>query len=453
MIRSMFAVRYNHKVDLRATPDAVPGTTGLWLDLRTKNRLPSRFVGVSRGCQPGVKDENTMPTFHPRRFSSPESLKTISPANLMALLLPFQDYLANRGLQNPATNGRKIDYETLVEILMNPNAAMPTELMDCLYYVHEISTPAVMIELLDETPPGLLTFPLGGDPTPADVAAQLWLKDRTLLERKHSEQYLVRPKSFTSYRGAKGSIDAPPPIPSETIACIQEEIDDWNEGHKRGRGSRVFVHWRDSEIWCLVRRPDPLRREGALEGGVSSGVYYHPEKFDSMIYSPALDTLQVSSGPKGQQQLYRDVFGKHLFGDATYFGIGGCYRLDPLRERGEDALDCSTIPGIQWIRLTQVEIFQGNGLTIRYSHTDLFALLGDQMAAILAGGRIAKASFGVKFVDSKTPRSVSVWLSSRASYMRDEDRLLVEAWMRVQGFLAKPAEAVDEEAEAALAGV
>lgn len=392
-----------------------------------------------------------MPIFHPRRFSNPESLKRISPANLVALLLPFKDYLVSRGLQIPPAT--EIDYETLVEILMNPDAAMPRELMDCLYYVHEISTPGIMIELLDEMPAGLLTFPPGGDPAPADVAAQVWLKDRTLLERKHSEQYLVRPKSFTSYRGAKGSVDAPPLITSAAISCIQEEIDEWNEGHKRGRGSRVFIHSRDSEIWCLVRRPDPLRREGALEDGKSSGVYYHPEKFDSVIYSPALDTLQVSSGPKGQQQLYREVFGKHLFGDANYFGIGGCYTLDPLRERGEDALDCSTIPGIQWIRLTQVEIFQGNGLTIRYGHTDLFALLGDQMTAILASGFITKAGFAVKFVDSKTPRAVSVWQPSRASYMRDEDRLLVEAWMQEQGFLARPVEAVNEEAEAALAGV
>lgn len=394
-----------------------------------------------------------MPRFLPRRFSNPESLKTIHSATLVALLQPHQDYLAGRGLQIPPTEGSDIDYDALVEILMNPDAAMPRELMDCLYYVHEMSTPEIMIELLDETPPGLLTFPAGVSPTPADVAAQVWLKDRALLERKHSEQYLVRPKSFTSYQGSEGSTDTPPLITPRTIECMQGEIDDWNDRHKRGRGCRIFVHSRDSEVWVLIRRGDPFCRVGTLENGKSSGVYYHPEKFDIVIYSPGLDTLAVSSGPKGQQQLYREVFGKHVFGDLNYFGVAGRYSLDPLRERGEEALNCTAIAGIQWIRLTQVEMFHANRLTIRYSHEDLFATLGERMAAILADGFIAKASFSVKFVDCKTPRSVSVWQPSRASYTRDEDRLLVEAWMQEEGFLARPAEATNAKAEAVLAGV
>lgn len=391
-----------------------------------------------------------MPRFFPRRFSHPESLKTISSANLIALLLPYRDYLAGRGLQILPPEGSEIDYEVLVEILMNPDAAMPRELMECLYYVHEMSTPEIMIQLLDEMPEGLLAQ--GVEVSPADVAVQVWLKDRDLLERKHSEQYLVRPKSFTSYQGAKGAVEAPPLVTPETIHCMEGEVDDWNQAHKRDRGSRMFVHVRDSEIWCLIRRSDPFRREGALENGKSSGVYYYPEKFDIVIYSPASDTLQLSAGPKGQQQHYREVLGKHLFGDANHFGIAGRYSLDPLRERGADVLNCSAIPGIQGIRLTQVDIVEGNGMVHRYSHADLVAALGGRLVAVLASGFLSKASFAVKFLDSKTPRSVSIWQSGRASYTRDEDRLLVEAWMREQGFLVKAAEETDEKAEAVLAG-
>lgn len=406
------------------------------------------------GWQSGVKDDTTnMPQCHLRRFSNAEFLKSISSANLIALLQPHRECLAARGFQIQHESGHELDYDALVEILVSPDAAVPRELMDCLYYVHEMSSPETMIALLDEMPPGLVSFPPGADPTPADVAAQLWIKDRALLECKHSEQFLVRPKSFISYRGARGSVETSPFITPQAISRIERRIDDWNEAHKRGRGCRVFVHRRDSEVWCLVRRPDPLRREGALENGRSSGVYYHPEKFDSVIYNPAIDGLQVSSGPKGQHQLYREVFGEHLFGDTDYFAVGGCYTLDPIRERGEALLDCSAVPGIQWIRLTQAEVFQGNGLTTRYSHTDLFGALGDQMATILASGFFTKATFAVKFVDCKTPRSISVWQSSRASYTRDDDRLLVESWMQVQGILMKPAEVGDEESEAALAGI
>ena len=51
------------------------------------------------------------------------------------MLLPFQDYLATRGLQLPPADGAEIDYEALIEIVTNPDGAMPRELMDCLYFV------------------------------------------------------------------------------------------------------------------------------------------------------------------------------------------------------------------------------------------------------------------------------------------------------------------------------
>ena len=292
----------------------------------------------------------------------------------------------------------------------------------------------------------------GTEMSPADVAAQVWLKDRELLEKKLSEQYLVRPKSFVSYQGAKGAVEAAPPVSAEAIHSMEEEIDDWNVAHKRSRGCRVFVHLRNSEIWCLIRRSDPFRREGTLENGKSSGVYYYPERFDLVIYSLDMDTLQVSSGPQGQKQLYREVLGKHLFGAADYFGIAGRYSLDPLRERGAEVLNCS-VPGIQWIRLTQVEIFKGNAVTVRHSHHDLVSAYGDELTAVLSNRFIVKAAFAVKFVDAKTARSVSVWQSGRASYRRDEDRLLVEAWMKEQGILATASGVGDEEAEAALADI
>lgn len=395
-----------------------------------------------------------MPAFYPRRFLNLESLKRINPANLIALLLPHQEYLAGRGVQIPPADGSDIDYEALVEILVNTDGAMPRELMDSLYFVHEMATQEAMLDLMEAAPAALFAFPAGVEPTPADVAVQVWLKDRDLLERKHSEQFLIRPKSFASYQGAKGSVETLPPITDEIRIRLQEALDDWFDEHKRGRGCRVFAHVRGNEIWFLVRHGEPFRREGAIEDGKSSSVYYRPEKFDVVIYGAELDGLSVNALTKAEKQLYREAFGEHVFGDANYFGFGGRYSLDPLRERGEDVLDCSSVPGIQWIRLKEVEIFQKNRVTVSYSAPDLFSALRHQLAEILSSGFITKASFAVKFVDSKVPRSVSIWQPSRASYMRDEDRLLVEAWMQEQGFLATVAGAeLNEEAEAFLAGV
>lgn len=393
-----------------------------------------------------------MPAFNPRRFLNPESLKRISAANLTALLLPHQEYLAGRGVQIPATDGAEVDYEALVEVLVQPDGAMPRELMDSLYYIHEMTKPEAMLELLEAAPDGLFDFPEGVEPTPADVAVQAWLKNRDLLERKHSEQFLVRPKSFAFYQGKLGTAEATPQITDEMRLQLQDALDNWFDAHKRGRGCRVFVHVRGDEIWFLVRHGEPFRREGAIEDGKSSSVYYRPEKFDVIIYGAEFDGLSVNASTKAEKQLYREAFGEHVFGNGNYFGFGGRYALAPLRERGEDALDCSSISGIQWIRLKEVEISHGNGVTVNYSAPDLFAALKEQIVEILDSGNITKAGFAVKFADSKVPRSVSIWQPSRASYMRDEDRLLVEAWMRNQQFLTGAVQAEgNEEAETALA--
>jgi len=396
-----------------------------------------------------------MPTFSPHRFTNPAFLKKIAPANLLGLLTSTESiktYLADRGFALSTDSAGGIDYDVLVGILADPDTAMPKQLVDGLYFVHEMSTPEIMEELLEEAGVLVKCEP-GVDPTPADVAIQIWLKDRELLERKHSEQFLVRPKSFVYYQGAKGEAREAPVLNDSARADMEGKLDAWFERKKRGKGSRVFVHRRDGEVWFLVRHGEPIRREGALEDGESSSVYYRPEKFDVVIYNCELDGLAVNAGTKGQKNLYKETFGKCLFGDERYFGDGGRYSLEPLRVRGEDALDCSAVPGIEWIRLKEVEIFHGSGLTVVYKATDVFQKLDVRAIEVLSSGFLTKASFTIRFTDAATPRSVNIWQPSRASYMRDVDRLLVEAWMRQQGFLTIAPEIIDEEVAAALVGI
>ena len=111
-----------------------------------------------------------MSAFFPRRFSSPESVKRISPKNLLALLAPSREYLAGRGLVLPQEANDPVDYETLVAILVDPSPDMPKSLIDGLYFVHEMSTPECMADLLEAAAPGVLDFEEGEEPTPADVA-------------------------------------------------------------------------------------------------------------------------------------------------------------------------------------------------------------------------------------------------------------------------------------------
>ena len=62
-------------------------------------------------------------------------------------------------------------------------------------------------------------------PTPGDVAVQVWLKDRELLERKHAEQFLRNPRTFESF----GTAVSPVPKyrdPMKLTDAMKKDLDD-----------------------------------------------------------------------------------------------------------------------------------------------------------------------------------------------------------------------------------
>jgi hypothetical protein len=289
--------------------------------------------------------------------------------------------------------------------------------------------------------------------TPADVVVQVWIENPGLLERKHAEQFLRRPRSYESFQSHE-SPGLKPQLTREALAALESDLDVWFESKKRGRGSRVFVYPREQETWFLVRHGQPFKREGSLKGGESTSVYYRPEKHDVLIYNQALSELRVNAESKGEKELYREKFGLHLFGYANYFPGTAKYTLSPLGEDGEASLVCSDVEGMEWVKLTEIRYYWGG--TYREIEIcradDLFAALRQRGREITHGQRIVKAGFLVKFTDSKTPRSVSIRPSNIAEYTRDDDGALVEQWLAKRGFIRSEQAEEYEELETALAG-
>src|SRR3972149_3680842 len=142
-----------------------------------------------------------MATFRLRRFSCPETLKAIAHDRLLACLKPYRGFLTARGLVLPRSGSKaSLDYAKLVELLLTPDGKTPKELIDALYFVDEMATPEGMDALLAEAEQQKLRLAPGADHSPADIAAQIWLLNRDILERKHAEHYLAKVRSFESYQ-------------------------------------------------------------------------------------------------------------------------------------------------------------------------------------------------------------------------------------------------------------
>jgi len=369
-------------------------------------------------------------TYNLRRFSQPDGLKAIKADHLLALLTPHRNFFANREI-TLSTNGADLDYGALVKVFMSPDTDTPKALVDALYHIHEMATPEGMDELLHEAENNNIHLDDDPDHSPADVAVQVWLQNKDLLERKHAEQYLTRPRSFEYFQTEASPVPDFNHPSTETLTALQNDMDDWFEKKKRGRGSKVFLYPKNNEVWFLVRHGEPFKREGSLEEGQSSSVFYRPEKHDVLVYEKSTGELRINAKSKGEKDLYRKKFGLHLFGNEDFFPGTGKYTLEPLKTDGADSLVCTDIEGMGKVILKEIHFYWGgaeNEREIRKAD-NIFAAYQARGRSIPANARITKASFQVEFTDSKTPRTVTIRPSNIAQYARDDDSTILEKWL------------------------
>jgi hypothetical protein len=379
-------------------------------------------------------------TYNLRRFSQPDALKAIGHEHLIAFLNPHAKFLTKRGFMLPPSgHDDGLDYEGLANILMTPDSDIPNDLVDALYFVHEMATAEGMDELLKEVEHNGNSIQLADnpDPTPADVAIQVWLQDKDLLQRKHSEQYLTRRRSFTYFQTDKSPLPPFKEPTREILDALQSDLDDWFEKKKRGRTSRVFVYPKGKEIWFLVRHGDPYKRDGSIDAGQSSSVFYRPEKYDVLVYDSSLGELRINAKPESKKELYRGKFGLHLFGDEDFFPGENKYTLKPLQIAGAASIVCTDIKGMDWVKLKEVHFSWGgeeHEFEIRKAD-DVFTALQNRNDSMPNKARITRASFLVKFSDYKTPRTVIIRPSNVAEYQHDDDSTVVEDWLMKRGFI------------------
>jgi len=227
------------------------------------------------------------------------------------------------------------------------------------------------------------------------------------------------------------------------LSALENELNLWFEFRKKGRGARVFAFPREDGFWFLVRHGECLKREGTVEAdGVSGSVFYRPEKFDVLIYYPQSGELAIHADTKAEREIYCQLFGKHLFGDADFFAFNDPvekYTLRPLIEDGEASLVCADVIGIDRIVLHELHIQHNShqrDLEIRRAD-DVFRALADEQRDLgeeRTSTRLVKAKFRMTFFDGRE-RSVTIAPPNAASFDRESDNVVVHDWLTRRGFV------------------
>jgi len=373
-------------------------------------------------------------------------LRSVHPERLVRYLQRFEPFFSNRGINLPTiVEGgseqalrERIDYDGLTRVFASPDAplpAAPKELIDSACLIDELATPEGMDSILAGAEKAKLKLDKHEDQAPIDVVIQAWLLNPEFTATKHAEQYLDRPRSFEYFprlANAPGKIQEWTETRRE---AVEKDLDDWFDKRRRGRGSHVFVFPREGSTWYLIRHGMPLCREGSMDNGNPSSVTYRPMRFDVVVHDHELDELRMNAQSKGEKTLYREVLGKHLYGNSAYFGMAAKYTLDPVRVAKRECLVCEDISGIEWIKLQEVQFFWGgveNEIETRKA-SDLYAAYEAKKIDMPSRPKIIKAKFEVKFEDSRTTRKVTV-RANTTQCVRDADTVLIEAWLEARGF-------------------
>jgi len=380
-----------------------------------------------------------MSTLNLSRFSQPDCLKAVDPRRLLRFLHPHRAFLASRGCPLPKKVAQPADlnYQEIATTLMAPGNDTPRLLIDDLYFLHEMATDEGMDALLSRTTEAGLALDLGEHPSPMDVALQVCLLDRELLVRTHAEQLIYRPRSFEYYQSKNISHSLNALTEPQRLVGLETDLEQWFASRKRGRDVKVLASINHQAVGYLVRHGEPYRREGCLDKGESASVFYRPERHDVVIYDLQTGELRINASTRQDKATYRQLFGRHLFDDEEHFPGTAKYTLEPLRNDAEAALVCADVPGMEWVRLRELQIFWGgayNEVEIRRA-SDLVGALQAHDRSIPAVGRLILATFDVKFVDSRAPRTVKIRPSNIAQYTRDSDGELVDEWLSQRGFV------------------
>ncbi len=384
-----------------------------------------------------------MATLNLQRFTRVETLRAINQELFVEFLLPYNNFFLYRGVSlEPQKDSGELDYKGLVNVFMHPDANTPDGLAEALYFINEMATADGMDQLMEEAEKGEIHIDYHPDSTPEDIAIQVWLKDREIVERKHAEQFLTRPKSFEYFQ----SEAEPTPIGKitrEKLQGLEKDLDDWFEKKKQGRTSKVFSYPKDEETWFLVRHGEPYKREGGIKDGESTSVFYRPETFDVVVYNETMGEVRINAGSIGIKRLYRQMFGKYFFGDEDFFPGTGKYTLDSLKSDGEAALVCSDVKGLEWVLLKELHFYWGGQfreVEIRKAD-DLLAALSWNGRKIKENSRLIRAKFQVKFENAKNPRTLTIRPPNIANFTRDGDSVIGEIWLAKRGFVLNvPAE-------------
>jgi len=369
------------------------------------------------------------------RVTDPTVLGSLERNRLLRLLRPHAPFFAAHGVVLPS-DPELLDLGAVIQVLVAKHDDTPFDLVDALTHVDEMATEVGMDRL--ERAAARAGIVLEGDPnrSPADLALELWLTAPEVLRRQHAMCVVHRQRSRHSFVPDANSPRLRASDLSAARALIDERVPEWYDSRGRGEGAAV-IHFEDSdeELQIVIQHGGPYARHGCIHAGRPSTVHFRPLKFVPVTLDWHRFELSLNSSDSHETDFIRRLIGEAIFGQAAFFADANRYTLQPLRI-GRASLRWAGIPGIRSVRVEMLELAKGGsyGRIDIIRADDVFADFEENGETIPQTAEPVAARFVFEFADSRKERSVLLRAGNRASYTRDGDSRIVEAFFLANGF-------------------
>lgn len=383
-----------------------------------------------------------------KSYSQPDVLKTIQTYCLLRVLGPSRSLLEELGFEWPDTTNAGIDYLLLARLLASPDERMDAHVIEGLHIIGSLGVDENFDELLDIARRNFIDVDL--EATAADLAARIWVEAPDQLVLKEREVGTQRRRRFETFRARDPLNPIPPEDLPNSLEGLDADLEAWFIAKKRGVGCRVLRTDFEDEVRFLVQHGELCRREPSRKGPLSTCTFFRPEKTDLVVYDFIHNELRINARTLGELRLYREKFGKHLFGDPEWFDYAHKYTLEPLRTDGQRSLECRDIWGVDRVWLTELEYDwpqRAFHLVEKKKAIDLFEALAHWKMSLPQEARLVKARFAVQLTGESSPRPLVVQPPNIAEYGRGEEATPIEHFLRERRFVLVGTEADGETTE------
>lgn len=384
-----------------------------------------------------------MPALLLNRFFRARTLSKLRPETLRLLLTEYTALLQVLGLDlNRLDDPEDFEFhESLSHLIENPESGFPESFYLGLEQVRRLVLREDFMDIHERAI--IRGFEIEGEPTDMDIGLRLWMWNPAFVEAALASES-PSPNSFVVFRTHDDTIPTYPPATPELIETFSTHICHWLMRHKRGDFCDVKVDETEDEVSWTITHGHLYQVQEIIREGRRERTLQRPIEHDLIIFRKRTGDLHIHLPRISMRQLnlYREGIGLYFFGLGNQFSDLSSYDLSPLQLLREQALDCSDIPDIRYVKLEYLEAYvpgaSGNEFSFKDKH-DFFATIRRreslEQELFGPGVLLRTARFIFRFRNNPKEYKLTVRAPNNHNWREPELAHLVEEWLLLRGFL------------------